>query len=403
MTAREGKPTSRGVFLVSRELGCPVNLSLTTRLHNYVTANGWALREADAADYIVIASCSTLPSMRESVISAVEYFATRYPSKKVIVTCCFVKKDMVEAPNVFYVPLAQRDQFDTWFDPTVPLREVASGATVEDDLEMRTLRDPRAVRSRPYNVLVSAGCLNHCAFCIGKSVFPTVQSVPIEEIVAQCQEGLRKGYTNFVIGASDIGSYGVDIGAGVPDMFSALFTRVFRDRRDLVVGFKGFEPSRFIQHFDALKDYFRSGRIDWLCLPIQSGSNDVLKAMNRKYRVEEVIATVKELRQLAPSLRIETDLIYCFPTETAEDFDASLKMLEHFDHVQALMFQRHENTAAGRMQDVFTSEERTRRQGVVRAIEAGAKPPERPECRSLADVSLPSRNGAGFAVLKVPG
>ncbi len=403
MTASEGKPASRGVFLVSRELGCPVNLSLTTRLHNYVAANGWALREADEADYIVIVSCSTLPAMRESVISAVEYFAGRYPSKKIVVTCCFVKKDMVEAPNVFYVPLAQRDQLDTWFDPTVPLRDVASGSTVEDDREVRTLRDPRALRSRPYNVLVAAGCLNHCAYCIGKSVFPTVQSVPIDEIVAQCQEGLRKGYGNFVIGASDVGSYGADIGVGVTDLFSALFTRAFPDRRDLVVGFKGFEPSRFLQNFDALEDYFRSGRIDWLCLPIQSGSNGVLKAMNRNYRIEDVIAAVEELRRLAPALRIETDLIYCFPTETAEDFDASLKTLRHFDHVQILMFQRHENTAAGRMQDVFTPEERARREEVVRDIEARAKPRERPECRFLVDVRLPSRNGAGYAVLKVPG
>jgi tRNA A37 methylthiotransferase MiaB len=399
--ARSGK--TPGVFMCTREPGCPINLSLATRLHNYVVQNQWEFRDLESADFIIIVSCSTLPEWRQSVKAAAEYFAGRYPKKQVVVTCCFAQQDVVQAPNLTYVALDQADEFDAIFHPTVPLRTISSGATLEDNQEVKALGTGRAVTTRPFNVMVAAGCLNRCAFCIGKNVFETVKSVPITEIVAQCQEGLRKGYTNFVIGASDVGSYGHDLGCDVTDLFAALFSKAFVGRSDVIIGFKGFEPSRFIRYFDRLKQYFKSGRIDWLCLPVQSGSDSVLQSMNRKYKIADVIRVIKELRQVAPRLRIETDLIICFPTETAEDFDASMKLLEHFDHVQMLPFQLHEDTKAATLKRVFTDEEAERRRKVMESLQQNEAHYERPECRSRIDISLPSPlGGQGFAVLEVP-
>ncbi|MBI5477729.1 MAG: radical SAM protein [Deltaproteobacteria bacterium] len=403
MKKRARSTKTPGVFMCTREPGCPINLSLATRLHNYVVQNKWEFRDIEAADYIIIVACSTLPEWRQSVKAAAEYFAQRYPSKQVVVTCCFAKRDAVEAPNLVYIPLEKADEFDAIFHPTVPLRRIPSGATVEDNREVKALGAGRAAATRPFNVMVAAGCLNHCAFCIGKSVFATVKSVPLDEIVSQCQEGLRQGYTNFVIGASDVGSYGHDLGCDVTDLFDALFTKAFAGRSDLIVGFKGFEPSRFIRYFDRLKATFESGRVSWLCLPVQSGSDSVLRSMNRKYKIADVIKVIKELRQVAPALRIETDLIICFPTETAADFEASMRMLEYFDHVQMLPFELHDDTKAATLKRVFTDEEAERRRRVMESLQQNQAEHERPECRSRIDISLPSPlGGQGFAVLEVP-
>jgi tRNA A37 methylthiotransferase MiaB len=402
VTPAAREPAPRRFFLCSRELGCPINLSLATRLHNYVLRNGGAFTAIEAAECIIVVSCSTLPQMRQSVAGVVEEFARRYPAKLVVVTCCYVERDRVAAPNVVYVPLERRDDFDRLLAAAVPLRDVPAGATAGDSLEVRAL-DRRAALNRPYNVMVAAGCLNRCAYCIGKHVFATVQSVPLAEVVAECREGLRQGYTNFVIGASDVGSYGRDLGRDVTDLFAALFDDAFRDRPDVVVGFKGFEPSRFLEHFAALKERFRSGRVGWLCLPIQSGSDRVLRSMSRNYRIADVLAALAELRRLAPALRIETDLIIGFPTETEDDFAASLAVAKHFDHVQMLMFERHEQTPAAALADVFPPEERERRRQVIAELQRREHDYPRPECPPRTDIELPSPFGAtGFAVLEVP-
>jgi tRNA A37 methylthiotransferase MiaB len=383
----------RSVFLCSRQLGCPANLDLATQLHNYVVANRWAFTDAAAADCIILVSCSILVEYRRGVVATVEYLARRYPKKRIVVTGCFVAEDRVEAPNVTYVDIARRDEIDALFAPAVPLRDVSPVSTAEEDQEVRSLRDNRAVYDRPYGVLVATGCLSRCHYCLEKNIFPKVRSVPLAEVVARCQEGVRKGYKNFLIGATDVCSYGHDLGCDITDLFAALFSGPFQGRPDLSVGFKALEPSRFIKHFPKLKPYFETCRIDWIYLPIESGSDRVLKTMNRKYRVADFLQVVRELRQAAPKLRIETDFVIAYPTETREEFEASLKLVGLFDHWNLVVFGRHENTKAFSMKDEFSPEERARRCAIVHAMSQQAARTYRPECRTLQFVELPAEVG----------
>jgi threonylcarbamoyladenosine tRNA methylthiotransferase MtaB len=388
------------VFLCSKQLGCPVNLPLTTQLHNYVLANKWAFRDAGSADYIIVVSCSILLEYREEMVALVRYLARRHPRQQIIVTGCFVKEDMVRAPNVTYIPLAQTRRFDALLHPAVPLRAVPARSTPEDDAQVQALGDAKAVFDRPYQVLVGKGCLSNCAYCIEKILFPKAQSVPLAEVVSACQEGVRKGYTNFLIGGVDISSYGRDLGLDVRDLFRALFTRVFTGGCGLSVGFKALEPAGFIAHFADLKRYFRTGRISWIYMPIESGSDRVLRSMRRRYRVRDFMRVVRELRCLAPRLRIETDFVFCYPTETRQDFEASLRLLRHFDHFNLVVFGRHRGTAAFAMKDAFSPAEKARRCRIIREIASRQRPCHRPECRSRAMPRLPAASGASsFAVL----
>ncbi|MBI5477728.1 MAG: radical SAM protein [Deltaproteobacteria bacterium] len=384
----QGKP--RSVFLCSRQLGCPANLDLATQLHNYVVENRWAFTDAESADCIILVSCSILVEYRRGVVATVEYLVRRHPKKRIIVTGCFVEEDLVDAPNVTYVAMSRRDDFDALFEPAVRLRDVSPVSTAEEDQEVRSLGNEKAVFDRPYSVLVATGCLSRCHYCLEKNLFPKVHSVPLAEVVARCREGVRKGYKNFLIGATDVCSYGHDLGCDVTDLFAALFSGPFKGRPDLGVGLKALEPSRFIKHFPRLKPYFEKCRIDWIYLPIESGSDRVLKTMNRKYRVADFLRVVRELRQAAPKLRIETDFVIAYPTETREEFEASLKLVELFDHWNLVVFGRHENTRAFTMKDEFGPEERARRCEIVRSMSAQAVRSYRPECRTLQWVELPA-------------
>ncbi len=366
-SAADPGPLQRGAYLCSRQLGCPANLALATQLHNYLTANGWALRDAEAADCIVLVACIILVDYRRDVQQAVDWLARRYPGKRIYVTGCFAPEDRITAPNVVFIGMLQKHEFDRWFEPTVPLRDVSQVSTAEADREIVTL-ERRAAYDRPYNVLVATGCLRHCHYCVEPRLFPSVTSVPLDEVVSACREGLRKGYSNVLIGAADIASYGHDLGLDLTDLFRALFSEVFAARPDVGVGFKALEPAGFLRHFEALRPFFSSHRIDWIYLPLESGSDRVLRSMNRRYRVDDVLAVVRELREIAPALRIETDFVIAYPTETPDDFAASLALLEHFDNRNLVPFERHELTRAFALRDGFDAAERARRLDAAAAV-----------------------------------
>ncbi len=395
--------TPRGVFLSSTQLGCPANLALTTQLHNYVVANGWTFEPAESADSLVVVACSILLEYRRSVTERVQYLLRRYAGKPVVVTGCFVKEDMIEAPNLTYIAMAEKDAFDSMFHPFHPaarLRDVSSLSTAAEDSAVRELGDSKAVFDRPYTVSVETGCLSRCAYCIERNLFPEIHSVPLADVVSSCRTGLEKGYKNFIIGGTDVCSYGADLGLDVTDLFAALFTEVFTGQPGVGVGFKALQPGRFMRHFDVLKRYFETRRIDWIYLPIESGSDRVLRTMRRKYRVDELLQVVAELRRITPSLRIETDFVVCFPTETTEEFEASLRLLGHFDYSNIVVFNRHRNTEAFSMQDEFGPEERARRCAVVEALCAQRVETYRPECRTQIEVPLSPSGGSGLFVLE---
>jgi tRNA A37 methylthiotransferase MiaB len=371
---RPDERPSRSFFLCSTEAGCPVNLSLTTQLHNYVVANRWSFQDLDSADNIILVNCSTLPEYRRRVPSTIEYLARRYPSKSIVVAGCFVDQDRIAAANVTYVAEPRKDELDRLFSPIVPLRDVPRVSTADDDSSVRALRGPDKV-GVPFNVTVATGCCNHCAYCIQKRIFASVRSLPLAEIVALCREGKRKGYTHFIISGADVASYGRDLGLAVPDLFAALFDEVLGDDRDLRLAFHAFEPAGLVRHFAQLRDYFRDGRISSIRLPVQSGSDSVLKSMNRNYRIRDVMDVVAELRTLAPAMRIDTDLLFCYPTETRADFEATLALVDHFDEVSLIVFGKHEQTPAHGLADVFDADEKARRIEVIDAT------PRKPACR----------------------
>jgi tRNA A37 methylthiotransferase MiaB len=400
MSPNSGHPERRAFFLCSTEAGCPVNLSFTIQFHNYITENEWSFRDVESSDTIVIVNCSTLPEYRRRVPLTVEYLAKRYPSKTILVTGCFVKHDVVEADNVIYVKMSRKDDFDALFGATVRFKDVSPISTAEADTKVRAL-DAAKKGGVPYNISIATGCTNNCSFCIQKTIFTTIESVPIDAVISGLLDGIEKGYTNFVIGGADISSYGHDLGIDVTDLFEALFTRVLRANPRLSIGFWAFEPRGLLKHFEELKAYFAEGLINWVRIPVQSGSDSVLKSMNRKYKIRDVLDAINELRILSPAMRIDTDLLFCYPTETEVDFEASLGIIDYFDATSLIVFGRHENTRAFAMQDVFSADEKARRCEVLESIRAKQTAGKESQASQGIEIQLPSAQGASrFFVLQ---
>jgi hypothetical protein len=108
---------------------------------------------------------------------------------------------------------------------------------------------------------------------------------------------------------------------------------------------EAFEPTLFLEHFEALLPILASGRFSFIGVPIQSGNQRILDLMQRPYKVEALLDAVARLKRAAPELVVRTDFIYGFGDETWEEFEESLRVSRHFDIPSFNAYQHRPGTA----------------------------------------------------------
>jgi tRNA A37 methylthiotransferase MiaB len=166
------------------------------------------------------------------------------------------------------------------------------------------------------------------------------------------KEGILAGYTLINLIADDCGCYGLDIGSD----FGELMDNIYRIKGKFSLEIHYVEPSRFTKHFKEIKKAAKKGRVAHLNIPIQTGSQRVLKLMNRNYDISEVVDKVKEIKTVA-DVHISTDIIMGFPTETIDEFENTLRIVEVFDLVELFLYSPRKGTAAAAIKNNITKDE----------------------------------------------
>ncbi|GAG33837.1 unnamed protein product, partial [marine sediment metagenome] len=151
-----------------------------------------------------------------------------------------------------------------------------------------------------YFLVLGEGCLGNCSYCAIKNAKGKLASVPPEEIIEDFKKGLAAGHKRFILTADDTGAYGQDLGTDLP----TLIQKLLEIKDDYKLNIYHLEPNWLIKYFDFFKKVFNTSKIDVIFSPIQSGSNRILKAMRRPYKVEDYIHCIKELREELPKLKI---------------------------------------------------------------------------------------------------
>ena len=195
---------------------------------------------------------------------------------------------------------------------------------------------------------VQDGCVNFCSYCIIPYTRGPVRSAPLELAVAQAKELSAKGYREIVITGIEIASWGADL-PGKPKP-SQLFGAICQAVPHLRVRLGSLEPRIVTEKFcQQLKSYVN------LCpqfhLSLQSGSDTVLKRMNRKYDTARYLESVALLNRYFPGCAITTDVIVAFPGETEEEFRESLAFMEkcRFADMHIFPYSRRPGTPADKM------------------------------------------------------
>jgi MiaB-like tRNA modifying enzyme len=164
---------------------------------------------------------------------------------------------------------------------------------------------------------ISKGCLGTCSYCATKFARGKLKSYPIDKIIAQIKNALKSGKKEFWLTAEDTGCYGLDIGSSL----SALLKEIINLEGFFKVRLGMINPKYALKYKEELAKILNSEKFfKFIHIPVQSGSDKILKLMNRHYSKYDFIKTVNYFRKNVKNITIATDIIVGFPNESREDF-----------------------------------------------------------------------------------
>jgi len=311
--------------------GCQMNVYDSERMAELLGPLGYTLTDRDdEADLVLINTCSVREKPEAKVLSLVGRLAplkaTR-PNLLIGVTGCVGRQHgdaLVElAPGLDMV--IGPDQVGRIAEHVGRLEEglgpVVATGDEEDPSRMFQRGGIDEGRSASRFVSVMKGCDQYCSYCIVPYVRGSEVSRSPESVLAEATELLEAGARELILLGQNVNRYGI----GQPDLpdFVGMLRRVHDlpglERLGFVTSNPGDCPDELLDAFGELprlSPYFH--------LPMQAGSDAVLKRMNRRYDRERYFALVDRLREVRPGIHLSTDLIVGFPGETEEDFEATM-------------------------------------------------------------------------------
>jgi tRNA A37 methylthiotransferase MiaB len=204
----------------------------------------------------------------------------------------------------------------------------------------------RLARSRRMAIHVSAGCNKQCSYCAIRFATGSVRSRPVDVVIQDISEGLRNGYRTFDFLSDSIGGYGHDLGSNLGE----LLDRVLSIPGYFTIGISDLHPHEFSMHFDQILSLCKARRIHYLYVPVQSGSERILRMMKRPCDVGELTRRFKAIRKFR-EVFLQTGIMVGFPGETETDFEATLAFLKAiaFDSVYVHYYCDMPNTVSSRL------------------------------------------------------
>ncbi len=307
------------------------------------------LRRADAsqaADVVVLNTCTVTASADHDVRAAIRRIHRGNPACKILVTGCYAQRapqELAGLPGVSwvvgnshkqqvgevvcagqqFVPLAHLG-VPSGENPR-PLAEVIVGDIfAHTELLAAPVFDGGADKTRP-NLKVQDGCDNRCSFCIIPAVRGASRSLPLQQVVAQVRELVESGFREVVISGINLGRWGRDFAQ--PDRFVNLVRAIITDTDLQKLRISSVEPMDWTEELIEL--VARRDRIaKHAHVPMQAGSDRVLRAMHRKYRPWHYEEKIWRIRQAMPTAAIGADVMVGFPGEMDADFCATRRMIE---------------------------------------------------------------------------
>ena len=355
--------------------GCQMNFADSEVVGSILRGAGHELADSmDEADFVLINTCAIRDNAEQRVRHRVRELRAaqgRNKSLRIGILGCMAERLqsrlMAEEDNVSFV--CGPDAYRRLPSLLAQVREGQRGAEVElSTTETYADIEPVRLASNGISAYISImrGCQNYCSYCVVPYARGRERSRDPQTIVAEARGLFEKGYREVTLLGQNVNSYRHE-SVGFPELMDmvASISPLLRVR---------FATSHPKDLSDELLAVMASHENICRCihLPVQSGSNRMLKAMNRKYTVEWYLDRVESIRRHMPDCSITTDVIAGFCGETLEDHAATLELFRRVRYDYAYMFkysQREGTYAAKHMPDDIADEEKTRRLNEIIALQ----------------------------------
>jgi threonylcarbamoyladenosine tRNA methylthiotransferase MtaB len=356
-------------------LGCKLNFSETSTLSRTLEAEGFVKKEfEEEADVYVINTCSVTENADKECRQLVRRIQRRKPDALVVITGCYAQLKPKEIASIEGVDLVLGAAEK--FNIAEHLRELAKGDSAKicscEIEEVEGFHASYSVNDRTRTFLkVQDGCDYNCSFCTIPLARGHSRSDSIEGVLANVQELAATGAREIVLTGINLGDFGKGTNGGRKreESFMELITRL--DAAEGIDRYRisSIEPnllnSEIIQFVASSKRFMPHFHI-----PLQSGSNEILGAMRRRYRRELYAERVAEIKSLMPHCCIGVDVIVGFPGETEAHFTETFEFLHSIDvsYFHVFTYSERANTLATDMPGVVPVSVRHDRNKVLRNL-----------------------------------
>tara|TARA_Y100000310_G_scaffold332234_1_gene407443 strand:- start:908 stop:1933 length:1026 start_codon:yes stop_codon:yes gene_type:complete len=294
-----------------KTFGCTLNKRDSENIKGVLADAGFSLVDESEADVIIVNSCGVKSVTQNKVVSYINSL-----DNDVYVGGCLPRMlDLKElTPNV-------KGYFDT--NSILKIAEQIRGGILENFCDEKESKIGKPIVRTDKDVMIipiSSGCLGKCSYCSVRFARGKLKSYAVKDIVREVR---KNEFKTLYLTSQDCGCYGLDIGTNLV----SLLKEVLAVNKEFKVRIGMMNPEHVLKFLDELVALYKNEKVmKFIHIPVQSGSDKVLKEMGRRYTVSDFKKIVVRFREIE-GITISTDIIVGYPTELEQDFEETKELL----------------------------------------------------------------------------
>ncbi|MBI4139382.1 tRNA (N(6)-L-threonylcarbamoyladenosine(37)-C(2))-methylthiotransferase [Candidatus Woesearchaeota archaeon] len=326
--------------------GCSANLSEAEAIKGILKKEGHSLENAKDSGVVILNVCTVKGD--HQALRAIRQSRQENSKAKMVITGC-VTRNLREAIQKKYPEASITNNNNLQMIKETVQKIISGEKVLHITGEKKEKANLPRIRTNPIISIIpiSNGCLSTCSYCSTKQVKGALKSYPLTTIKKEFEESIREGCKEFWLTSQDNGCWGYDV-----EMNPAILLKEASSYEgDYRIRYGMTSPQHFMKNKEELLQVFHNEKIyKFLHLPVQSGSNKVLKDMKREYTSEEYEQLISDIKKEHPDITITTDIIVGYPAETEKDFEETIRLLKvtkpHITNISR--FARREETTSSR-------------------------------------------------------
>lgn len=336
-----------------KTFGCQANVADSERIASFYEQKGYKpAQKIDQADVIIINTCSVRQSAENRAGGLINNITKKLKNEKT------KKPKIILAGCMLRYPAKDLKRKYSGIDEFLKIGEIG--------FNLPALRNDKTHAWVP----IMEGCNNFCSYCVVPYARGREKSRPMEEIICEIEELVKRGYKEITLLGQNVNSYSFTLSEveGPNSPFAVLLKRLNE--------INGLEKIKFMTSnpWDLTDEIIQSIKLPkvekYLHLPVQSGDNDILKQMNRHYTAKQFLDLITKIRKEIPGIEIGTDIIVGFPGETEEQFQNTVDLCKKAKFCLAYIseYSPRPGTVAFKMRDDISSKEKQRRWRILNEL-----------------------------------